>query len=260
VLLEVAQLTCGSAPAILCCQELRVRAEDEADVGRMRAALDGYACHAALPRDPRNVRYRGGRAYGVATWVRAELDARGERPPWDREGRLVLVVLERQRLVVANVYGVNGTARPYFDPTLGREAGDRHAFKQRFQRLLAAACASWQARGYRLVVIGDWNVAREQIDAHPRLRSWGPHAQARRQLNDELMPALDLVDVFRLRHPSARAYTWYSRWSTALDAARVDFALVSRALADAVVDVAIGPRPPPTSLSDHAPLWLTLRL
>lgn len=245
-------------PAIICFQEVRVRPNDAASVAAMCSAFPGYDCHYSLARDPYNATYRGGRAYGVATWIAPSLKARAVTPAWDREGRVVFSVLGRQRLVIANIYAVNGTPRPYFDPILGRPAGDRHAWKRRFNALLAAECEQWRARGHRLILIGDWNISRAAIDVHPRLRSAGPHALARAQLNDTIMPALDLVDIFRVLHPDQRAYTWYSRTARTLDAARVDYALVSRELVGAVRAAEIGPRPERGAVSDHASLWITL--
>jgi exodeoxyribonuclease-3 len=251
---------CGVKPDLLCCQEVRVRPQDADAVAAMRAAVPGYDCHFSLASDPHNVTYRGGRAYGVATWVRARLGARIEPVAWDREGRLAVSVFDELRLVVVNIYGVNGTSKPYFDPQGGHQVGTRYDWKQRFNRQLAEACAAFCARGFGLVVIGDFNISRERIDAVPRLRTWGPHAVARAQLNDEIIPALGLVDVFRARHPTTRAYTWFNRWSKTLDAARVDYALVSRALAERVTAAEIGVPPQRNAISDHAPLWLRLRV
>src|SRR5687768_6322532 len=99
------------APDVLCLQELRIRQQDAEAVSVLEAALPGYRCHHALARDPRNVTFRGGRAYGVATFVRGRW--RADVPPWDREGRVVVV--RKRGLAIVNVYAVNGTAKPWFD-------------------------------------------------------------------------------------------------------------------------------------------------
>jgi exodeoxyribonuclease-3 len=91
-------------------------------------------------------------------------------------------------------------------------------------------------------------VSRTKLDTHPRLRTEEPHAQARAELNAQLH---DFVDIWRERNPEARGYTWFNPRSRSLDAARIDYFLVSR---DAVVrDAAILPR---HAWSDHAPLTL----
>ena len=131
--------------------------------------------------------------------------------PWDREGRVIVSVVDGCSLAVVNVYAVNGTSKPWFDHELGRVDGDRHQWKRTFNARLAGECAKRGARKLRLVVIGDFNISRAKIDAHPRLRVEEPHALARAQLNDEIMPALDLVDIFRALHPTEKKYTWLNR-------------------------------------------------
>src|SRR4051794_29920140 len=76
-------------PDVICLQELRIRASDHVALATFTHALPGYTCHYALPRDPRNVTFRGGRMYGVATFVRDHWQA--EVPIWDREGRVLVV-------------------------------------------------------------------------------------------------------------------------------------------------------------------------
>ncbi len=227
---------------VVCLQELRIRAQDAENVAALERALPGYRCFYSLPRDPRNVTYRGGRAYGVATFVRGE--ATGEVPAWDREGRVVVV--RTQGLAIVNLYAVNGTSKPYLDET-GRPTGDRHAFKRRFQAQVFELARELHRTG-PVILAGDWNVSRTKLDTHPRLRTVEPHAQARAELNAQLH---DFVDIWRARNPEARDYTWFNLRSRSLDAARVDYFLVSE---DVVVrDAAILPRHP---WSDHAPLTL----
>jgi len=57
----------------------------------------------------------------------------------------------------------------------------------------------------------------------------------------------------------AKKYTWFNRHARGLDAARVDFALVSRALLDRMIEADVDERVEARLASDHAPLWLTLR-
>jgi exodeoxyribonuclease III len=250
-----------SWPDLLCLQEVRVRPGDQAHVEAMNDALPGYACHHALCDDPRNARFRGGRAYGVATYVRDQLAAIPlARPSWDREGRVIAIALPAAALVVINVYAVNGTDRPHFDHELGRIAGDRHAFKRRFQADLIAYVQSVRQER-QLVLLGDWNVSRSALDTWPRLRSEPAHVLARAMFNETLMPALDVVDVYRVLHPEQRAYSWFNRLAPpgTLDAARVDFALISGALLAQVQRAAILDDPTQRFHSDHAPVELTMR-
>jgi exodeoxyribonuclease-3 len=240
-------------PDVLCLQELRIRAQDAADVTALENALPGYRCHYSLPRDPHNVTYRGGRAYGVATFVRIGSGpiARPLVPDWDREGRVVIT--RRPRLSIVNLYAVNGTSKPYLDEA-GQPSGDRHAFKRAFQARLLVLAMQLRERG-GVILAGDWNVSRTALDTYPRLRTEAPHARARAALNAGLERA-NLVDIWRLRHPGDRGYTWYAPWAkTRLDAARVDYIVVSTDLVSRVQDTSILPRHP---WSDHAPIALDL--
>lgn len=248
------------APDVLCLQEVRIRPVDVDLVARMRSALPGYTCQYALNRDPKNGGFRGGRAYGVASYVREALDPVALTFDWDREGRACLSHLRGAGITVGNVYAVNGTSRPHWDHALAAVHGDRHAFKQAFIARLGSELAALQAHGVPLLLAGDWNVSRSRIDATPRLRTEEPHATARRRFNEDFIGGLELVDVFRERHPDTRAYTWFNARARGgrLDAARVDFVLASRALAHRVIDCEIDAAPDARPGSDHAPVRVTL--
>ena len=235
-------------PDVLCLQELGIRLRDDVALAALRSSLPDYHCYYSLPRDPRNVTVRGGRMYGVATFARG--DWRCEVPDWDLEGRVV--VMRRDDLAIINVYAVNGTSKPYYDIS-GVVNGDRHAWKRRFQSLVLDLGSELQ-RDAPVVMAGDWNVSRAVADTHPRLRTEEPHARARSEFNERLQAAR-FVDIWRQRHPTKRAYTWFNRRARALDAARVDYILISDELVPRVIDAAILPLVPS---SDHAPVSLEI--
>jgi exodeoxyribonuclease III len=235
-------------PDVLCLQELRIRHHDAEAIDTLEAALPGYRCYHALARDPHNVKFRGGRMYGVATFVRGRW--RGEVPSWDLEGRVVTV--HKRGLAIVNVYAVNGTSKPYLDQT-GCASGDRHAFKRRFQVEVMKLAIELRKRG-GVIMAGDWNVSRTAQDTYPRLRTEEPHARARAELNAQLIEH-GLVDIWRERHPDERAYTWFNRRARGLDAARVDYILVSDDVAPRVQSAEILDLLP---WSDHAPVCIEL--
>jgi exodeoxyribonuclease-3 len=245
-------------PDAFCLQEVRIRNSDADSINAMERLLPGFHCFHSLNRDLRNASFRGGRAYGVATYVRADIRACQVAISWDLEGRICAQLLPSRRMALVNVYAVNGTSRLYWNHESGGLDGDRHVFKQAFIAGLARELAGARFKGMTLVLVGDWNVSRAPIDVTPRLRTEEPHATARRRFNDEFMTSLDLVDVFRERNPNARAYTWFNKRSRKLDAARVDFALVSRGLVPRIdaetifEDAALRPG------SDHAPVAITI--
>ncbi|HET9622307.1 MAG TPA: exodeoxyribonuclease III [Kofleriaceae bacterium] len=253
-----AQVEALGAPDVLCLQEVRLRPRDGLAVAAARALLPGYRCALALCDDPRNVTFRGGRAYGVATYVHERCgELATATPAWDREGRVLVTALAAHRLAIVNLYAVNGTAKPYVDPATGEPRGDRHAHKRRFQDAVFALGAELRA-GAQVVLIGDWNVSRAAIDVTPRLRTEEPHATARAQLDDHLARG-GWRDVFRDHHPGARGYTWFGKTRGGrLDAARVDYALVDAALAPRVTRAVILDEPRLRPRSDHAPIAIEL--
>lgn len=247
------------SPDVLCLQEVRIRPQDDASVARMQSALPGFTCHASLNHDPHNGRFRGGRAYGVATWLRAGFDAMPLHFPWDTEGRVIVSGLPSLGMAIANVYAVNGTARPHWDAERGGPHGNRHQFKQRFIERLGDEASALQTDGLDLVLIGDWNISRTRQDTTPRLRTEEPHATARRRFNEEFVTGLGLIDAFRHLHPDARSYTWFNpRGRHRLDAARVDFALLGPRLLPRLAGAGIEADPVERPGSDHAPLWIEL--
>jgi exodeoxyribonuclease-3 len=253
-----AQVDALGCPDVLCLQEVRIRAHDEPLAEQARSLVDGYRGDVALCRDSRNVTFRGGRAYGVATYVRAELSSSAASPSWDREGRVLVTAFPALRLSVLNLYAVNGTAKPYVDSDSGELRGDRHEYKRRFQWQVLELARDLREAG-DVVLAGDWNVARAAIDVTPRLRTEAPHARARAEL-DEAFTRDGWVDVFRVAKPEARAYTWFGRTrGGGLDAARVDYFVVNAEAKHRVVDVGILDAPGLRPRSDHAPLFLDLR-
>lgn len=246
-------------PDVLCLQELRLRERDAEEARALAEALPGYVFHRSLADDPKNARFRGGRTYGVGTFVKADLEPLFvKRPAWDREGRVAIAVLPSWKLAVVNVYAVNGTDKPYWNHDLGAFEGDRHGFKRRFHAHIAELGRALREE-LDLLLIGDWNISQERIDTHPRLRTEEPHAASRADFHETVVHALDVVDVFRAKHPETRAYTWFNTFARRrgrLDAARVDFALLSRARLAEVESATIDED---LLGSDHAPLHVVLQ-
>lgn len=241
-------------PDVFLLQEVKIRPRDSELVLAMAHALPDYECYASLCDDPRNVSFRGGRAYGVATYIRKELGPIKARvPAWDHEGRVIVTTVGD--LSIVNVYAVNGTSKPYVDPATGEPKGDRHEHKRRFQDHVFMLAN--ELRGFGgVIVAGDWNVSQTERDTTPSLRTEAPHVKARAELAAHL-ERTGFVDIYRARHADDREYTWFRR-GPALDAARVDFALVSPDLVSKVREVTIEPRRKAGLGTDHVSFALTL--
>ena len=161
-------------------------------------------------------------------------------PAFDRESRIVQA--EFGNLVLASVYVPNGNK-------------DYPAKIDFVQRLIAWTKAL-HAQGRELVLCGDMNITRTEIDVHPRERK--PQLVGQRPEERELFSALlgdHLVDVQRRLHPdNPNLFTWWAPWRNMRQRNigwRLDYILASPALAaraqSCVVQAEVG-------TSDHAPV------
>ncbi|OCL02112.1 DNase I-like protein [Glonium stellatum] len=266
-------------PQILLLQEVKINPQDTRSQKAVLTAIntpcdsndDGpaYTVHFTLPRDRHNARAFGGKVYGIASIMRRDFsDSAVEtvrEVDWDLEGRVHCIEL-RQQLAVFNVYAVNGTDNPYRSPVTGAVAGTRHDRKLAFHRLLVEECKRYEARGWKVVLAGDFNVARSVIDGWPNLRTYPEqHVRNRADFNAKFFEdedGLRAVDVWRALKGRERRYTYFPRgrpWGSSCD--RVDFAVVSRKLFDegVVVDSGILDSAEERGPSDHVPLWVELK-
>ncbi len=154
---------------------------------------------------------------------------------WDREGRVLLVEIPEWKVVVVNVYAVNGTTNEYRDPETGVVSGDRHGRKRVFQERLrdeVRGCEGVEeGGGMDVVVVGDLNVAREGVDSWPELRGGREHVASRKGFEELFMRGLGMADTFRAVRGLERKFTYRPRnrpWGAGGD--RVDLILVSKGL------------------------------
>lgn len=221
-------------PDIVCLQELKATPE------QIQAALweaEGYWAY-----------WHGGRAYsGVAILVRRELTS--ERPAFVHPGfdfEQRIVAAEVAGLTVASVYVPNG--------------GKDFDAKIRFLEALDGWAAAFARSRAPLVVCGDVNVARADIDVHPKERKANAIGQRpdERALLDRVL-SRDLVDVVRALHPDDNElFTWWAPWRNLRQRNigwRIDYVLASAALA-ARATSAVSQREVGTS--DHAPVLINL--
>jgi exodeoxyribonuclease-3 len=188
--------------------------------------------------------WHGASAYsGVALHVRRDLAPERPgfaHPPFDHECRVVTA--EVGPLTVASVYVPNG--------------GKDFPAKMRFLEALDGWAAQELGRGRQLVVCGDLNVARAEVDVHPKERKVGAIGQRpdERELFSHIL-GRGLVDVGRALHPDdENLFTWWAPWRNLRQRNigwRIDYVLASAAVAARVTRC--------DSLrefgtSDHAPL------
>ena len=163
----------------------------------------------------------------------------------DCEGRLVMARFGA--LTVVNGYFPNGNG-PDRD-------NSRIPFKLRFYKKLFEVIEAEKARGARILVMGDFNTAHEEIDiARPKenRETSGFTAIERKEMSRWL--AKGWVDTFRHFEKGAGHYTWWSQRFGVREKNigwRIDYVLASPAAMEFVRGAAIHPE---IKGSDHCPI------
>jgi exodeoxyribonuclease-3 len=222
------------APDVVCLQEIKATPDQ---VPGLLFVAANYVAH-----------WHGHGGYsGVALMLRRSTfpaPVTFTHPPFDLESRIV--VAEVGPIVFGSVYVPNG--------------GKDFRAKMKFLRELEAWAAALQAAGKHLVLCGDFNVARTDLDVHPTLRKPMIGQSADERLLIESLLSHGLVDVGRKVAPDDdRLFTWWAPWRNMRQRNigwRLDYVAASEALvADdvhCVVQRDVG-------TSDHGPVIAWLR-
>jgi exodeoxyribonuclease-3 len=176
----------GEQPDVICLQEIKAKLEQIPQA----CSIEGYTCY-----------WHGAGGYsGVALHIRSGFAENVEfkHPEFDHETRIVEAQIGDT--VFTSVYVPNG--------------GKDFEAKIAFIHSLTAYAASLRERGLNLILCGDMNIARTDMDVHPKERK--PRAIGQlpeeRALLERLI-AQGLVDVGRSLYPSDENYfTWWAPW------------------------------------------------
>jgi exodeoxyribonuclease III len=231
---QVAHWIDGEEPDVICLQEIKASPQ------QVPAPLDqiaGYHAH-----------WHGSGGYsGVALLLRAATFGEAPQfvhPPFDLENRIV--VAEIGQTVFGSVYIPNG--------------GKDFAAKLVFLRELEQWAGALEVAGKRLVLCGDFNVARASVDVHPALRKdMVGQLKIERDLIDGVF-SHGLVDVGRHVDPdNDRLFTWWAPWRNLRQRNmgwRLDYIAAHHALVDGATTCKSYRE---VGTSDHAPVIAHLR-
>jgi exodeoxyribonuclease-3 len=220
-------------PDVVCLQELKASPVQVPEACKL---LDYHAY------------WHGDRAYsGVSLHLRKGL-CEGEpefsHPEFDMETRIVQA--RCGNMVLASVYVPNG--------------GKDYEAKLAFLARLAAWAKQLHEEGRELILCGDINVARSDMDVHPRERKPGIIGQRpeERKLFDDLLGG-HLVDVGRALQPgNERLFTWWPPWRNMRQRNigwRIDYILASSTIAARASSCAVLAD---VGTSDHAPVMMAI--
>jgi exodeoxyribonuclease-3 len=217
---------------VVCLQELKAERSQIVDLPE----LEGYHRY-----------WHGLRAYsGVALHVRKGLlDAEPafSHPDFDMESRIVQAQLGN--LVLASVYVPNG--------------GKDYEAKLQFMVRLADWARQIAREGRELVLCGDMNVTRSDLDLHPKEVKPGMIGQREeeRDLFERILGDR-LVDVARTLAPdNPSLFTWWAPWRNMRQRNigwRIDYILASPSIAARASSCAVLAE---VGTSDHAPVMMT---
>lgn len=230
---QILDLIAQESPDVLCLQETKATAED------LPASLYGLM---ALP--DYHARWHGSGGYsGVALLLKRSAFAspRFAHPSFDMEFRVVEASVGNRTFV--SMYAPNGNK-------------DFGAKMQFFERLLEYVDAAAK-EGRELVIAGDVNIARADIDVHKSQRKPGLIGQRseERALLEAILDKGKLVDVARKLSPDdAALFSWWPYWRNARERNqgwRIDYALVSEPLASKAKSHTIRAE---FGASDHGPV------
>ena len=186
------------------------------------------------------------RAYsGVSLHIRSEICPAAPafaHPEFDMESRIVTA--EMGDTVFASVYVPNG--------------GKDYPAKLRFLESLIAWVGRLHAEGRSLVLCGDINIARTEMDVHPRERKPVIGQLPEERALFERMLGEHLVDVGRAKDPAnPNLFTWWAPWRNLRQRNigwRLDYILASKTLAARASECKVLAE---VGTSDHAPVMMT---
>ena len=227
---QVQDWVVNERPDVLCIQEIKASPDQ---IPMFLCDLEGYWCY-----------WHGAKGYsGVGLHVSKALSPERPafvHPPFDYEHRIVTVQLPYA--TVASVYVPNG--------------GKDFPAKMQFLSALDQFAAAAQLDPVPIVICGDLNVARTDMDVHPKERK--PRAIGQLPEERALLEQLigrNLVDVGRALDPdNDQMFTWWAPWRDMRKRNigwRLDYVLASTPLYERVKGSNVQRE---FGTSDHAPV------
>jgi exodeoxyribonuclease-3 len=227
---QIVDWIAAEQPDIMCLQEIKA---SPSQVPMPLCDLENYWCY-----------WHGAKGYsGVGLLFRRNTfqeSPKFEHPEFDYETRIVTVT--HANIVYASVYVPNG--------------GKDFEAKMRFVESLRLFTKSIHQEGQSLIMCGDMNIARSEMDVHPkerRPRAIGQLPEERAAFENIL--AQGLVDVGRTLDPNNdQLFTWWAPWRNMRQRNigwRLDYVLASEKIANTAKSCIVFRE---IGTSDHAPV------
>ncbi len=200
-----------------------------------------------------HIAYSGQKTYnGVAFISRLPLTDIWIEPADIAERRIIAATIQGIRVI--NLYVPNGS----------EPSSEKYLYKLSWLDRVTALIESELQQYPKLAVVGDFNIAPQDIDVHDP-KEWTDCVLCSPQERAALtrIQALGLRDSFREMNQGLQEYSWWDYRAASFRrnrGLRIDLILLSQALHAGCLETGIDPTPRQSERpSDHAPVWATLR-
>lgn len=200
-----------------------------------------------------HIAYSGQKTYnGVALISRLPLTDIWIEPSDIAERRIIAATIQGIRVI--NLYVPNGSDL----------SSEKYLYKLSWLDRVTALIATELERYPKLAVVGDFNIAPNDIDTHDP-QEWTDCVLCSPQERAALarIQALGLLDSFREMNRELQVYSWWDYRAASFRrnrGLRIDLILLSHALHAGCLETGIDPLPRQSERpSDHAPVWAALR-
>jgi exodeoxyribonuclease-3 len=230
--------------------------ESQTDIlGIQETKLEDQAFPRAVFEDAGfEVLYRGQKTYNGVAWI-------SRFPIEDPVDALPGFADEQKRVLAATISGIR--CINFYVPNGQAPGTAKYEYKLAWLDAMLDFIRQEREKHQRLVILGDFNIAPEDLDVHdPKVWEGQVLVSPEERLAFQKLMRLGFQDSLRLLHPESTIYSWWDYRAAAFRRGmglRIDHILVSSSLAShaKAASVDLGPRRHERP-SDHAPVWLSL--
>ena len=171
--------------------------------------------------------------------------------------------VESRRIIAATVQGVR--IINLYVPNGSHPTAEKFVYKMAWLEQVTAFIAAELKRYPNLVVVGDFNIAPDDLDVHDP-QEWvdSIHCTPAERGALARIQDLGLIDSFRMKNPDLQAYSWWDYRAASFRrnrGLRIDLILISQALQTHCHRAEIDKEPRKAERpSDHTPVWIALNL
>ena len=202
------------------------------------------------------VEFRGQKTYNGVAWI-------SRFPMQDAEDAFIDFADEQKRILATTVKDIR--LINFYIPNGQSVGSNKYEYKLAWLDSMQAFINQQMSKYPNVVVVGDFNIAPQDIDVHDP-KQWEGQvlvSPAERMAFEDLLRQ-GLVDGIRLHNPQDNLYSWWDYRAAAFRrqmGLRIDHILLSRDLSNKCVASGVDVKPRTHDRpSDHTPVWVTLNL